>query len=83
VNDGARTIIQLDAETGTQTVITTDGVLGFVGGMAIDANGQILVADLCVQSVAPGVVRINPATGAQTIVTMGGLLGTQCVGVAP
>jgi hypothetical protein len=85
VNDGVSTIIKIDLTTGNQTIVTTGGLLGYVGGMAIDADGQILVLDLCVQLVAPGIVRIDPATGAQTIVTMGGLIGPPngCYGTPP
>jgi hypothetical protein len=80
VDDGERTIIQIDGETGDQTVITTQGVLNIVQVLAIDAAGQILVVDVCVQAVAPGVVRINPATATQTIISMGGLFGDHCMG---
>lgn len=79
VNDGNGTVIKIDPATGTQTVITTGGVLSFAGGMAIDTDGQILVAGI---GNAAGIIRIDPETGTLTVVPIvGGLPGTRGLAV--
>ncbi len=55
--------------TGAQTVVSSGGF--FVGpyGLAIEASGNILVADANAQAV----IRVDPVSGAQTLVSSGGL----------
>ena len=43
-------------------------------GIAIDANGDLLVADRNFQAALPRIIRVDPVTGAQTIVSSGGSL---------
>jgi hypothetical protein len=50
-------------------VVSQEGKLTTAMGVAVEANGAILVIDG-----ANGVIRINPATGAQTTVSTGGSL---------
>jgi sugar lactone lactonase YvrE len=77
-------VIRIDPATGAQTVVTTGGYLNSIsnsaGGIALEANGQILVIDIEIAmpdgSSVPGIVRVDPATGLQSLVTTGDLLYT-------
>jgi hypothetical protein len=55
--------------TGLQSVVSSGGSLRFPFGIAIDVNGDLLVADE-----ATGILRVDPETGAQAIVSAGSLL---------
>ncbi len=63
-------IIRIDPTTGNQTIVSSGGLLAVPRGVALDANGDILVA----VRFGPinGVVRVDPATGNQTIVSSAG-----------
>lgn len=52
---------------GTQTVISQGNNFRAPFGIAIDGNGQLVVADAW----RPGVIRVDPASGAQTVVFSG------------
>jgi sugar lactone lactonase YvrE len=75
-------VIQINPDTGAQTVVSTGGYLNTSSnsarGIALEANGQILVTDTAITltdgSLVGGVVRVNPATGTQTLLSSGGLL---------
>jgi hypothetical protein len=75
-------VIQVDPATGAQTVVSTGGFLNTSSnsarGIALEANGQILVTDAAIAmadgSIVGGVVRIDPTTGVQRLLTRGGLL---------
>ena len=74
---GASGVIRVDPATGVETPVSAGGFLVQPFGIAIEASGNILVADasafggLCPGGCG-GVVRVNPATGAQSIVSTGG-----------
>lgn len=54
-----------------QAVVASGGMLADPQGLAVQSDGQVLVAD------ATGkVVRVHPGTGAQTLVASGGLLSS-------
>lgn len=75
-------VIQINPETGAQTLVSTGGFLNTISnsarGIALESDGQILVTDTAIAmadgSLVGGVVRINPATGTQTLLSSGGLL---------
>jgi DNA-binding beta-propeller fold protein YncE len=70
VSDGAfgtGAVILVDPVTGSQTTVSAGGSLGGLWGIALDANGDILVA-----ATSTGIIRIAPSTGGQTIVSTGG-----------
>jgi hypothetical protein len=54
------------------TAVSKGGELTNLEGIALDANGEILVANLGVGSV----IRVDPVTGAQTIVSSRGMLAS-------
>jgi streptogramin lyase len=62
------TVSVIDPQTGD--LITTFCCFGRLIGVAIDANGNIIVADSSVASI----IRIDPANGSQTTITSGNLL---------
>jgi sugar lactone lactonase YvrE len=63
-------LLRFPATSGPATVVSQGGKLTDPGGIAVEANGAILVNDA-----ANGVLRIDPATGAQTTVSTGRNLG--------
>jgi len=60
-------IIRVDPTTGAQTVVSSGGIFADPTGVAIAANGDIVIVDR-----ARRVVRVDPTTGTQTIVSSGG-----------
>jgi len=74
---GASGVIRVDPATGVETPVSAGGFLVQPFGIAIEASGNLVVADasafggLCPGGCG-GVVRVNPATGAQSIVSTGG-----------
>src|ERR1041384_2504776 len=72
VADSQFAVLRIDSVTRKPEVISSGGKLVRPFGVAIDRNGDILVAD----TGALAIIRINPATGEQTIVSSGGILGT-------
>ena len=62
-------IVRVDPLTGTQTSISIGGYLVSPVGLALDAFGSVIVADI----VANAVIRVDPV-GAQTVISSGGLL---------
>lgn len=68
-------ILQVDPRTGSQTVITSGGLLGRPIAVAIEAAGTILVVDGDrFGPHGPQIVRVDPVTGGQSIVSAGGIL---------
>lgn len=67
-------IIRIDPDTGSQTTISSGGLLLQPVGLAIAGNGDILVADMdtCCGPGTGNIVRVNPITGIQTLVSSGG-----------
>ena len=68
-------VIKVDPTTGLQTVISSGGMLAEVGSVAIDGNGDILVAVLD----GAAIIKIDPATGNQIVLSSGGLLSAPLV----
>ena len=59
-----------DGLGGNQSVVSTGGIFSGISGLALEPNGDIVVADASVDRIT----RVDPVTGAQTIVSSGGLL---------
>lgn len=77
-------VIRVEPTTGTQTLLSSGGYLNNPKGMTVEADGNILVADLgTFESAASNakLIRIDPTTAAQTLVSSHGLL-TSPYGVA-
>jgi hypothetical protein len=70
VDQGVPGIIRVDPTTGNQAVVSSASFLAGPRGIALDANGDILVASGF--DFTGGVVRVDPATGNQTVVSSGG-----------
>src|SRR5262245_46823532 len=70
--DSSAAIIGINPATGQRTIIASGGRLARPFGIALDANGDVLVSD----TLARAIIRIDSRTGAQAIVASGGLLGT-------
>jgi hypothetical protein len=69
---GTGGVIRVDPVTGAQTVISSGGFFVSPRGVAIDRNGDILVADISAFGGSGGVIRVNATTGAQSVVSSGG-----------
>jgi sugar lactone lactonase YvrE len=67
---GGGSVIRIDPSTDIQTTVASG--LGFVGGIAVEADGHILVTSGLLFGGVNGVIRIDPSTGAKTTVTSGG-----------
>jgi hypothetical protein len=67
----ARFVIRVNPADGTQTVVSSGGNFGNPRGIAIAANGYLLVAvaDCCGGGLTGGVIRVNPADGTQAVVS--------------
>lgn len=69
-HSAAAAVLRIDPVTGVKTVISSGGNLIAPRGVALEANGDVLVSDS-----AGLIVRVDPATGGQTVVSSGGSLG--------
>lgn len=66
-------VIRIDPLTGQQEVISSGGFLENPTGIAVDINGDLLVADRGANFGGSGrLVRVNSVTGAQTVLSSGG-----------
>jgi uncharacterized repeat protein (TIGR01451 family) len=63
---GSGGVIRIDPATGAQTVVSSGGLFQDPSGLAIEADGNIVVSDRY-----SGIIRVNPATGAQSVVHAG------------
>jgi uncharacterized repeat protein (TIGR01451 family) len=63
---GSGAVIRIDPATGVQTVVSSRGLFQEPSGIAIEADGNILVSDRI-----SGIIRVNPQTGTQTLVHAG------------
>jgi hypothetical protein len=70
---GSNGIVKLDASTGAQAQVTINGSLVDPMGVAVSADGMLIVADATAFGNNGGVIRVNPSTGAQSTVSSGGL----------
>jgi len=70
-------VTRLDPVTGAQTLVSTDGFFGNPFGIALEDDGDILVADpgahLGAFLDSGGVIRVNPVTGSQRALFRDGL----------
>ncbi len=69
--DSFGAVFSLSATTGERRMVASGGKLERPYGIALDANGDILVSDTRAQAI----IRINALTGTQTVVAAGGKLG--------
>ena len=68
-------VVSIDPVTGTQTVVSSGGSfanLHGLTGIAMEADGNILVSQANVSPQTGMVIRVNAATGQQTILSSGG-----------
>jgi Ca2+-binding RTX toxin-like protein/streptogramin lyase len=65
-------VLQIDPADGGQATFASGGSLANPSGVAVAANGDILVTDADAFGGSGGVLRIDPATGAQATVSSGG-----------
>src|SRR5439155_24073131 len=65
---GNGAVIRLDRVTGVQTVISAGGNFIDPNGLALGADGFLMVSDA-----RRGILRVNPLTGSPTILSSGGL----------
>jgi len=72
-------IIKVDPTTGAQTVISSGGSLTDPQGIAIAANGDIIVANVGFPAV---VIRVDPTSGAQTVISSFEPSGGAPIGIA-
>lgn len=89
ISGGTGGVIRVDPLTGAQTAVSSGGNFHGPTGIALDAAGYILVADVDFGG-SPGVsgpgaiIRVDPSTGAQTVISSGGsFVGPVRVAVAP
>jgi streptogramin lyase len=70
VDDWCGRLVRIDLETGAQSVVSTGGPLYEPDGIAVEADGNILVADVTDDYGWSGrILRIDPASGTQTVLT--------------
>jgi len=75
---GTPRVIRVDAASGTRTTVSANGAPAggpdFVQpvGVALDADGDILVADASALGGTGGVIRVDPTSGARTAVSANG-----------
>jgi NHL repeat len=64
-------VIRVNPTTGAQATVSSGGSFVDPSGIAVEADGDILVADANAFGGGGGVIRVDPATGAQTTVSSG------------
>jgi streptogramin lyase len=67
---GDNRIVRIDQATGMQSLVAEDGNLFRVQGIAVEADGDLVVVQ---DGSGANVIRIDPVSGAQTVVSSGGL----------
>ena len=65
-------VIRVNPSTGALTTLSEGGSFNLPLGIAVEADGDIVVADQEAFGGPGGVIRVNPADGAQTTVSSGG-----------
>lgn len=70
----ADSIIRVALPGGNVTPVSNGNELRFPVGIAVEADGALVVADWGDAAVGPAIVRVDPGTGAQAIVADGNLL---------
>jgi Ca2+-binding RTX toxin-like protein len=71
-NGGLGGIIKVNPLTGDQTLISSEGSFVAPVGIAIDTNGDLIVADYEAFGGSGGIIRVNPITGVQSTISSGG-----------
>lgn len=66
-------VIRVDPVNGSQTLVTSGGLMVYPAGIALSRDEHIFVSDPFA-SMGPAVLRIDPATGNQTVLSSGGNL---------
>ncbi len=66
-------VIRVDPLNGSQTLVTSGGLMVYPAGIALSQDQHILVSDPFA-SIGPAVLRVDPATGNQTVLSSGGSL---------
>src|SRR5947199_269909 len=69
--DSFGAVLRLSTATGERTIVASGGKLAQPFGIAVDANGDLIVANVGSPS---EIVRVNPRNGVQTIVSQGSYL---------
>jgi Ca2+-binding RTX toxin-like protein len=67
-------VLRVNPGTGAPALVSQAGLLGDPLGIAVEASGDLVVADATFAGGPGAVTRIGPATGAQAVVTSGGNL---------
>jgi len=69
-------VLEVDPTDGSQRVVSAGNRFGWLQGIAVESNGNILVSDARCSgcSGGQGVLRVDRSTGAQQIVSSGSLL---------
>jgi sugar lactone lactonase YvrE len=71
--DGGAGVIRVDPSSGATTQLSSRGSFRGPVGVAVEADGRILVADdQAFSDPGGGVIRVDPVSGAQTTVSSGG-----------
>ncbi|MEA2219932.1 MAG: hypothetical protein QOJ35_2558 [Solirubrobacteraceae bacterium] len=68
----ARAVIRLDGASGAATTVSSGGSMIQPLGIALEADGDILVSDRGADGEAGAVIRVDPLTGAQSTLSSGG-----------
>ena len=71
---GGGRVTRIHQKTGARKAVATGGSFTSAAGIAVEADGGILVADANAFGGSGGVIRVHPKTGKQTSVTSGGSL---------
>src|SRR4051794_39637113 len=66
-------VFRVDGVKGTAKKVATGGSFVSPVGIAIEADGSVLVADADAFGGSGGVIRVKPSGGAETTVSSGGL----------
>jgi len=70
---GSRALIRLDAASGRQTIVSVRQHLVSPAGVAVEATGDVLVADASAVDGNGAVIRVDRVTGVQTVLSAGNL----------
>ncbi len=69
---GSGAVIRVDPVTGTQTLISSDGIFASPIGVAVDSKHRIFVSDLDLcDADCGGIIRIRSDSGSQSLVSSG------------
>jgi streptogramin lyase len=71
---GSGALVAVNPLNGAQQVVSSAGAFVNPSGVAVEADGNILVVDSDAFGGTGGVIRVNPSTGAQAPLCEGGLL---------